>query len=85
MRGCWGFRITLSKCHYTGRGPPSRHGFVKTYFPGFNNSMLEKFTQETLFQKSFKVWSDFQRKVNSEATIGGIVIDPFDVDSRLKN
>ena len=32
---------------------------------------------------SFQVWSDFQTKLNSEASLYGQIIDPFDVDSKL--
>lgn len=30
-----------------------------------------------------QIWSDFQLKLNSDAALYGVVIDPFDVDSKL--
>ncbi len=40
--------------------------------------------EDLLFQRLIsQIWSDFQVKVNSEAQIGGVTIDPLDIDALL--
>jgi hypothetical protein len=57
--------------------------------PGINCDNSTVFEPEIryndqVFERLFaQVWSDFQYKLNNEAQLYGVVLDPFDVDAKL--
>ena len=69
--------------------PPCQTLFAEDAIPGEtcdNSSFVppEKRINDPIYERLIaQVWSDFQYKLNQEAELYGVQLDPFDVDAKL--